>query len=623
MMRRLALILAMLSTTLAFPSYGQDGGTESVFSLGAGARAFGLGNAYVSGADDPSALYWNPAALRNVPSAQLTGMYMPLFGDFTGATYSFVGGVYPTLSTGALGLGFMRVASTFDRYDEASHALGEGQYSESQFLVAYAFERESKWWAGKLAIGSTLKIASQTIDPFSSTASGLDLGFRYLPNFLSGIAIGINFQDLVGADHRLDAAADPAYQTLLAGAGYTKVLANGQAFRLMLQMDMPEQADSRMHFGGEWRFNRLVALRAGFDDGDISFGLGFQVSDYGLDYAFLSRDEAGSSHPISFTTSLGSSLQEQRENIASQQEAREQEAIRRTFEARVGSRRESARQLQANGDYQGAINEWNIVLEYVPDDAEAQSALEQARREIVSQQAASTRDAAKRAIIQTRFDQGLRFYEGREYVRARSEWQAILGLDSTNVDAAQYLSDTQAKINEAMSGHIRRAQQYEQENRLTEAIAEWNNVQAYDPNNARARAAVEAIRNRIQSVSQDYAAAQRRLRIVNLYDESLRLYNSGKYTRAVDNLEQVIRLEPSHEEAKKLLALSKRKLTPLTDAEKAEIRQLYLRGMQFFSQDDYAKAIAEWEKILAIDPTNESVQRNIDDARARLKQTDS
>jgi cytochrome c-type biogenesis protein CcmH/NrfG len=42
--------------------------------------------------------------------------------------------------------------------------------------------------------------------------------------------------------------------------------------------------------------------------------------------------------------------------------------------------------------------------------------------------------------------------------------------------------------------------------------------------------------------------------------------------------------------------------------------------MQFFANDEYAKAISEWEKILEVDPTNESVQRNIEEARQRIRQ---
>jgi cytochrome c-type biogenesis protein CcmH/NrfG len=60
---------------------------------------------------------------------------------------------------------------------------------------------------------------------------------------------------------------------------------------------------------------------------------------------------------------------------------------------------------------------------------------------------------------------------------------------------------------------------------------------------------------------------------------------------------------------------------PLTDVEKARIRELYLAGMQHFSKDDYKQAIVEWQKILEIDPTNESVARSIEEAQERLRKS--
>jgi tetratricopeptide (TPR) repeat protein len=144
-------------------------------------------------------------------------------------------------------------------------------------------------------------------------------------------------------------------------------------------------------------------------------------------------------------------------------------------------------------------------------------------------------------------------------------------------------------------------------------------VQQYNPEDAEAKAAVTRLRTRIESVSQDYAAAQRKLRIVTLYNDALQMYNAGEYPGAVKNLSELLALQPDHADAKKLQALAKRKTTPMTDAEKAKIRELYLAGMQHFSKDEYAKAIAQWEKILEIDPTNASVQRSIDEARERMR----
>jgi cytochrome c-type biogenesis protein CcmH/NrfG len=86
-------------------------------------------------------------------------------------------------------------------------------------------------------------------------------------------------------------------------------------------------------------------------------------------------------------------------------------------------------------------------------------------------------------------------------------------------------------------------------------------------------------------------------------------------------LRELLTLQPDHADAKKLQALAKRRTTPLSDTEKARIRELYLAGMQAFSKDDYAGAIAQWQKILEIDPTNQSVARSIEEAQERLRKT--
>jgi tetratricopeptide (TPR) repeat protein len=620
-----ALTVAFLASFVPQPAVADtetgDGGTQSVFSIGAGSRALGMGRSFVSLADDASAIYWNPAAVRNVQQTQFMFMYMPVYGDFTGADYVYFGAVYPTLSAGAFGLGFQRIGTSFDAYDAVSRPLGESDYSESQLLINYAFERTSKWLLGAMAFGANFKVVNQKIDPYSSTAPGLDAGLRWIPKGAEALAIGINFQDIFGAEQKLNTATDVTYRTIMLGAGYTHTFSNGSAMRLLFQMDMPEKADSRYHLGAEYAFAKYLAFQAGYDEGNITFGIGFNVSAFGLDYAYLSRgDDVGASHPFTFTVDVGMTLEEKRQRVAEREAAELQNLIQQEFESRVAVHRAQAKQFELEGDYASALDEWQIALGYIPDDPEAIEGAARTRELLVAAQAAATRDAANQTLIATHFSRGLTFFEEKNYAGARTEWQAILAIDSAHVGAQEYMERTQGRIDEEVLIHIRRANEFERAGRYAEAIAEWNNVQVYEPESSQAAAAIQRLRNQIESVSQDYEAAQRRLQSVNLYNEALQQYNRGEYQEALTNLDRVLRLQPDHEDAKRLRALANRKLTPLTQVEKDQIRRLYLAGMQHFAKDEYAKAIAEWEKILEIDPTNESVQRNIDEARERLRQ---
>jgi tetratricopeptide (TPR) repeat protein len=620
MIRHLRILILTLVVIAPVAARSQDGGTVSTFSLGAGSRAISVGRAFVTNADDASAPYWNPAALKNVQQMQFMAMYMKPNSDLDlGANYTYFGFVYPTLSAGAFGLGYLRTGTTFTLYDDASRPGGEGDASESQLLISYAAERHLRYLFGNLAVGASFKINRQIVDPFSDTAPGVDVGFHYTPDAFPDFAIGINLQDLAGGSYHLNQADDTVDRTILAGVGYTRPFANGSALRVMLQYDSPERADARFHMGAEYMFTKYISLRAGFDDGTPTFGLGVGVSDYGLDYAFLSKDAAGSTQSFSFNARIGSTLDERRAAIEEQRAQEQQELIKRTFETRVAAQRTKAKQQEAAGDWSGALNSWQNVLDYVPDDKEATTAAANAREQVLAQQAAQVRDVENQAVVRTRFANGLDRFNEKDWLAAREEWKAILAVDPQHQGARDYLAQTQKQIDDQIAVHVARANQLERDNRLTEAIGEWNNVQQYNADDADAKAAITRLRGRIESMSQDYSATQRKLRIVTLYNDALQMYNDGKYQDAMKNLNELLQLQPDHADAKKLQALAKRRVTPLTDAEKSRIRELYLSGMQFFSKDEYAKAIKEWEKIQEIDPTNTSVQRSIDEAKERLR----
>ncbi|MCH7548762.1 MAG: hypothetical protein IH969_04355 [Candidatus Krumholzibacteriota bacterium] len=620
-MRRLVLHMACaLALASSVPSFAQDGGTEGVFTLGAGSRAIGLGGSVVGAVDDASALYWNPAALPHVPRPEFAAMYMPLFGDFTGADYVFAGLVYPTLEKGAFGVGFLRVGTTFDGFDELSRPTGEGSYSESQFFISYGIERHVGWLLGLTAIGASVKVSRIKVDPFASTAPGGDLGLRWVPDAMPSVSVGINIQDIVGANHKLDVASDKTYRTVLAGVGYTRSFANGSALNIVAQADFPERAGTRAHFGAEYEFSRYLALQTGFDDGEFTFGLGVTVSNFGFDYAMLSRGEAGTSYPVTFSARFGTSIEDQAADVEAERVRAEEEVIRRNYEDRAAGHREQARLHEFESEWASALDEWKIVLEYMPDDEEAARAAAVARERVIAEQVASVRDAGNEAIVRSRFAQGLDSFNEGDWVRARADWLAILAIDSMHVGAIDYNARTREKIDTAMAAHRERARSLESQQRLTEAIAEWNNVQQYDPQNRAAQENITRLAALIETTGRDLAQAQRDLRIVRLYEDALRYYNSSEYNAVIRNIDELLRMKSDHEDARKLRALALRKLTPLSAQEKQRIRQLYLSGMQYFSRDEYRKAVTEWKKILEIDPSNVSVQKNIDEARERLRQ---
>src|SRR6185503_6293070 len=93
-----------------------------VLNVGVGARAIGMGEAYVAQADDVSSLYWNPGGLALMQERQASFMYNSMYQDMS---YSNAAVGIP-LENGAIGgslsyLNYGKIAG----YDNSGTSIGD------------------------------------------------------------------------------------------------------------------------------------------------------------------------------------------------------------------------------------------------------------------------------------------------------------------------------------------------------------------------------------------------------------------------------------------------------------------------------------------------------------------
>jgi len=621
-MKRLSLtiiivLMVLLSGTIEAGS--RSGGTRSVFSIGAGSRAIALGGAFVAVGDDPSVLFYNPAGLRNNRVPRVMINHIQLFSGFSDASYDFAGVVYPTLSSGSIGLAFMTVGTGGIRgFDEFSRETGELSYRESQGILSYAVNLP--WvYAGRVSIGASVKILHQRVGDFSDTGTGLDIGFLYSPPIMNGLVFGCNLQDIVGAETKLVSVSERVDRTLMFGVGYRYLFKNGSTLTLSGQMNVPERDEREVRFGAEFNLKGLFGIRIGYDSEQVTAGVGFALRGFQLDYGFFSREDAGSSHPITLSASFGSSLDERLRIAEERRKKALEEYVRNVVTRKVSEHINKANAYRKDGDLEKALDELKIVLEYDPSNDVAQELIGEVRKEILAKQEELTRNREKALLINQHFKLGLKYYSNNDYILARAEWRHVLELDPANEKAKEYLAKTEEKLNEQISIHRLKAKELERKGMLTAALSEWNLVRMIDPENAEAVEATKRIDSKLEKLRKQYQATSTKLKSVELFESALKLYSSGDFKGAIDKLKELLKINPGHEEAKKLLARAQRKITPLAPEEKKRIKELYISGMKEFTQDNYRKAIEYWKRILDIDPDNESVRDNIEEAMQRLK----
>jgi tetratricopeptide (TPR) repeat protein len=590
-------------------------GTESLFSLGAGSRALGMAGAFTAVSDDATGLYWNPAGLCDLAQTGLTGFHSTLF---EGSSYDFFSVCHPTVRFGSLGFGFLRVGTDgIQTYDSRSTSLGEIGFSQTQMLFSYGRSLPFKA-PFDVRLGASIKVVSQRMGDLSAQGAGLDLGAMYPFPYLKGLTLGVCLRDFPGAKLKLVDEVEQTPRSIRAGVSYRSALRNGQdAMVLGADFSLPENASAGLFVGGEYVVENMVGLRAGLKQGKLAAGAGVRWKTYSFDYC-LSNTELGNLHQFSVSASFGVPVGEKKEREEREQAQALQALLDEENRNRVAAYVQLAANAEANGDYALAIEKWNMVLEYDPESAEARQNLETLKQ-------ALNRQTQEEALVVERQAKSRWLVElAKEYMAAGELNAAALTLtqavqlDSVNAEAANTAAELDSLTASEVSSSVARARGLSASDQHLEAVLEWNKVLRLEPENAEARRGLDASVSALDGVERSLEEAKVRIEAMTEYTKAARAYERGDYTEAKSRIEDMLSLLPSDQDGRRLAEMINERLSPDVPKVEENIRNFYVEGMNYFNAGEYEKAIESWKKIMAVDPDNEIVAKNIEKAKARL-----
>jgi hypothetical protein len=269
--------------------------------VGVGARAMGLGSAFVAVADDPTALQWNPAGLAaSHRGIAVTAMHNEWIEDFR-QEYAAVTGPIGPGTAGASFTGFY--TSELERRDDTGVLTGHFGFNDIAATLGYGATL-----ARGLDAGASVRYIREMIDSEDATSVAFDLGGRYRLKE-TGLTLGAALQNL-GGEATFVSESFPLPRTLRAGAAYRRAIGSHEHSALLTtEYRKARGDDGKFHVGGEFGFRDWLALRAGvkfgYDDQDVSFGLGVIRGAIHFDYANQPNgSNLGSSHYFSIGANL-------------------------------------------------------------------------------------------------------------------------------------------------------------------------------------------------------------------------------------------------------------------------------------------------------------------------------
>lgn len=309
MKRLFGILILFLSFSTLFAQ-----STFEFLKLDMSPRAAALAGSYVANNDDPNVIFYNPAGINFLDKNPTSFSFLKHLVDINSASLTYSQN-FEDIGRFAVAVQYINYGS-FTKADASGAELGEFGAGEFAFIIGYGNELDENFY-----YGANAKFIYSGIADYSATGLALDLGLHYtIPdddwNF--GLSI-LNFGTQLSSyfDKKEDLPLDIR-------VGLSKRLAH-TPFKFYLSLN--KLNEDYENFGDRFKqitagveiiFNSPLRIRLGYDNekrkdykvgstaglAGFNIGLGFNVSDYTIDYAFSSMGSIGALHRFGVSTTF-------------------------------------------------------------------------------------------------------------------------------------------------------------------------------------------------------------------------------------------------------------------------------------------------------------------------------
>lgn len=273
----------------------------SFLEIPVGAKAIGMGGAFVSVANDASSLFWNPSGIASIEKYEAVLSHTDWIAE---TSFDYAGLVIPLGNFGNIGLSFTSFSMDDMKVRTVEKPEGTGEYfSAADIAIGISYSRNL---SDRFSIGFTGKYIQQTIWHMTAYAFAIDAGTEFKTDLFGGMIIGasiLNFgtpMRMEGRDTRYFISVDPTKEgsndqiptdietdswdlPLTFQIGVSTNAIYTEDYRLTIAADAihPNNEYESMNFGLEAAFKDFIFLRGGWQnafmkdaEGGLSLGVG-------------------------------------------------------------------------------------------------------------------------------------------------------------------------------------------------------------------------------------------------------------------------------------------------------------------------------------------------------------
>lgn len=262
-----------------------------------------MGEAFTAQSDRMVAPFWNPAAISGLQAPRTSFTHTQWFQDITAEYFSSA--VRGGNNVFGLNLSLGQVPDIEKRETPTEEPMA--MFDAHDFVLSFSYARNL---GKKYALGLSAKWIYEKIDIWSASGLGFDLGGILTPFagtdrfFFRNLTFGAAVMNL-GSKMKFRQESYSLPTQYKGGVSYAGKADRWKSdYTVGFDLVKPRDDDLKAHLGGEYGLYGKLTLRAGYQMGyeerDISLGMGIRYKKYSIDYAFLPyKSDMGDVHCLS------------------------------------------------------------------------------------------------------------------------------------------------------------------------------------------------------------------------------------------------------------------------------------------------------------------------------------
>ncbi len=282
----------------------------------------------------------------------------------------------------------------------------------------------------------------------------------------------------------------------------------------------------------------------------------------------------------------------------------------------------------ANGEYKVALSYFEKTLALDKKNDLAKTYIERVKEAIRDiEEETVDRDSPYYDIINSLIVSGRQLYERGEFIASREQWDKILRLFPKNRIALEYTLKTELKMNPKRFDEFARnividGREMLARKKYKPALKKFELIKDISPGYPEIDNLIAEAKKGTEVVLPEGVSRQE---IENRYAIGIRFYQQGgadNIQKALVQFRWIVANDPNNVRA--LITLNKiqsqmrlggagavETQAGLSEKQKELVRKYYYNGINFYTNNQFEKAIQEWRKVLLIDPNHEKARNNI------------